>query len=52
MTKLIRCICGYVSRGGTDDEVVAAAQRHIESEHPDLVGKVAREELLAMVEAE
>lgn len=52
MIKLIRCICGYVSRGETDDEAVAAAQRHIASEHPELVDKVSRDDLLAMVEAE
>jgi hypothetical protein len=52
MAKLIRCECGYVSRGETDDELVVAAQRHIESDHPDLVGRVSREELLAMTEEE
>jgi predicted small metal-binding protein len=52
MAKVIRCECGYVTRGDTDDELVAAAERHIESDHPDLVGKVSRDELLAMAEEE
>lgn len=52
MAKVIRCECGYVTRGDTDDELVAAAQHHIESDHPDLVGKVSRDELLAMAEEE
>ena len=52
MVKLIKCICGYVSRGDSDDEAVAVAQRHIESDHPELVDKVSREDLLAMVENE
>jgi predicted small metal-binding protein len=52
MAKVIRCECGYVSRGKTDDELAAAAERHIESDHSDLVGKVSRDELLAMAEEE
>lgn len=52
MAKLIRCECGYVARGESDDELLVAAQRHIESDHPDLVGKVSRDELLAMAEEE
>jgi predicted small metal-binding protein len=52
MAKVIRCECGYVTRGETDDELVAAAERHIESDHPDLVGTVSRDELLAMAEEE
>lgn len=52
MAKVIRCECGYVTHGESDDELVAAAQRHIEADHPDLVGKVSRDELLAMAEEE
>jgi predicted small metal-binding protein len=52
MAKLIRCECGYVAGGETDDELLAAAERHIESDHPDLVGQVSRDDLLAMAEEE
>jgi predicted small metal-binding protein len=52
MAKLIRCECGYVVRGEDDDELVATAERHIQSDHPDLVGKLGREDLLAMKEEE
>jgi predicted small metal-binding protein len=52
MAKLIRCECGYVVRGEDDDELVANAERHIQSDHPDLVGKLGREDLLAMQEEE
>ena len=38
------------SRGETEDELLAAAERHIASDHPDLVGRVTREDLLAMTE--
>lgn len=52
MAKLINCECGYVVRGETDDELVQRAERHVEETHPDMVGKVTREDLLAMAEEE
>jgi predicted small metal-binding protein len=50
MAKVIRCECGYVVHGESDDELVANAERHIHSDHPDLVGQISREDLLAMKE--
>jgi hypothetical protein len=50
MGKLINCECGEVVRGDDDDELVANAQAHVEQAHPDLVGKISREDLLAMSE--
>jgi hypothetical protein len=38
---------GVVIRGAGDDELVANLERHIAEAHPDLVGKVSREDLLA-----
>lgn len=52
MPKVINCECGFVVRGETDDELVRGAERHIEETHPDLVGKVSRDELLGMAEEE
>ncbi|MDQ3955830.1 MAG: DUF1059 domain-containing protein [Actinomycetota bacterium] len=52
MAKLIRCECGYVARGDTEEELVAAAERHIEADHPDLVGRLSRDDLLTMMEEE
>lgn len=51
MAKRINCECGQVVRGETDDELVANAQGHIERDHPDLVGKISRDDLLGMAEA-
>jgi predicted small metal-binding protein len=51
MGKLINCECGQVVRGETDDELVAAAEEHINRDHPELVGKITREDLLGMAEA-
>jgi predicted small metal-binding protein len=50
MAKVIRCDCGVVVRGETDDELLANAEEHIRTEHPNLVGKVRREDLLAAAE--
>ena len=50
MAKLIHCACGQVVRGSTDDELVAAADQHIQADHPDLVGKMSRADILAMAE--
>jgi hypothetical protein len=50
MGKLINCECGQVVRGETDDELVAAAEAHIGRDHPELVGKVTRDDLLGMAE--
>jgi predicted small metal-binding protein len=51
MSKLINCECGQVVRGDTDDELIANAEEHINRDHPELVGKISREDLLAMAEA-
>jgi hypothetical protein len=50
MGKLINCECGQVVRGETDDELVANAEEHIARDHPELAGKVSREDLLGMAE--
>jgi predicted small metal-binding protein len=50
MAKVINCECGYVVRGETDDELVEQAEQHIADQHPQMVGKVSREELLASAE--
>lgn len=50
MARVIRCECGYVAQGTTDDELLAETDRHIAAVHPDLVGRVSREDLLDMAE--
>jgi predicted small metal-binding protein len=51
MSKLINCECGQVVRGETDDELVQNAEEHINRDHPELVGKLSRDDLLGMAEA-
>jgi len=39
---------GFVMRGENDDELAAKVERHI---HPDLVGKLSRDDILAEIRA-
>jgi Protein of unknown function (DUF1059) len=48
MGMRIDCECGEVVRGATEDEVVAAAEAHVVQAHPDLVGKLSRDDILGM----
>ena len=50
MAKLINCECGGVVRGETDEELLANAEEHVNRDHPELVGKISRDDLLAMAE--
>ncbi len=50
MAKVINCECGEIVRGADDDEVVANAMSHFDRDHPELVGKVSRDDLLSMAE--
>jgi predicted small metal-binding protein len=52
VAKLIRCECGYVARGGDDDEVVAAIRAHMSTDHPALLESVSRQDLLAWIQIE
>jgi hypothetical protein len=38
---------GVVIRGADDNELVANVRRHIAEAHPDLAGKVSREDIVA-----
>jgi predicted small metal-binding protein len=48
--KQINCVCGHVLKGEHDDELWEKAQAHIRQDHPDLVGKVSRGDILAQAE--
>jgi predicted small metal-binding protein len=50
MSKLINCECGEVVRADTDDELVSQVEAHVDRHHPDLVGKLSRDDILAMAE--
>ena len=50
MSYVINCECGFVVRAEDEDELVANAEAHIQDAHPDMVGKVGREDFLAMAD--
>jgi len=52
MAKLIRCECGFVVRGDTDEQVIRAIRGHIASDHPALLRSVSREDMLGWIQAE
>ena len=49
--RVINCECGSVVRAGSDDELVEKVEQHVSEAHPELVGKMSREDILAMAEA-
>ena len=52
MDKLFTCERdGFVMRGANDDQLVAQVERHIADSHPDLVGKLSREDILEEIRA-
>ena len=46
--KVVHCPCGTNVEGETDDALVENVQAHIAADHPDLVGKYSREQILEM----
>jgi len=52
MARIIRCECGFVARGNTDEEVIDSIRKHIGTDHPTLLKTVEREDLLGMIQVE
>jgi predicted small metal-binding protein len=52
MPKVFNCECGQVIRAESESEVLDKAEQHVHESHPDLVGTMTREDLLAMAEDE
>jgi hypothetical protein len=50
MAKVISCVCGFTGRGPTPDAAADAIEAHLRAEHPELAGRIRREDLLAMAE--
>ena len=48
--KRIICVCGQVLEGEDDEELWERAQAHLAAVHPDLAGRVSREDVLARAE--
>ena len=52
MARIIRCECGYVARGDTDDEVIDAIRAHMKTDHPALLETIGQEDLLGWIQVE
>jgi predicted small metal-binding protein len=52
MAKLIRCECGFVARGESDDDVIGAIRAHLASDHPALLESVSRDDLRGWIQVE
>ncbi len=49
---MIRCECGFVARGDSDDQVLELIQGHLSTDHPALLNATSREDLLSWIQAE
>jgi predicted small metal-binding protein len=50
--KVIRCECGFVARGDSDDQVIGVIRGHLTADHPALLAAVSREDLLSWIKVE
>jgi hypothetical protein len=47
----IRCECGHVVQEQDQEQLLAAAHEHVGSTHPELVGRLTDDDLMAMANA-
>lgn len=52
MSRVINCECGQQVQAESDDQLVERVEEHVRQAHPDLAGKMSRQDILAMAEAE
>jgi predicted small metal-binding protein len=52
MARTIRCECGYVARGESDDDVITTIRAHMSTDHPALLESVGRDDLLGWIQLE
>jgi predicted small metal-binding protein len=52
MAKIIRCECGFVARGDSDEKVIETIRGHMRTDHPALLDSVSREDLLGWMQVE
>ena len=50
MAKVVNCECGATVKAESDDDLVRQVEQHVESTHPEMVGKMSREDILGMAE--
>ena len=50
MARFIKCECGFVARGESDDDVIATIRDHMGTDHPVLLKSVENEDLLGWIQ--
>lgn len=50
MALLVNCECGRVIKADTHEDIVVKVEEHVSQDHPELVGKLSREDIAAMTE--
>jgi len=48
MSKVVHCECGTDVEAESDDELVTKVEAHVDDSHPEMVGKMSREQILEM----
>jgi predicted small metal-binding protein len=52
MARVIRCECGFIARGDSDDEVVEVIGEHMRTDHQALYESVERADLYSWIQVE
>lgn len=52
MNRVIRCECGFIARGDSDETVITEIKQHMRTDHPALLEQVADEDLQSWIEVE
>ena len=50
MTRQVRCECGFVAHGETDDAVITLVLAHVAEVHPDLADSESADEIRGWIE--
>ncbi len=48
MAMVVHCECGTDIQADSEDELVSKVEDHVRQEHPDMVDKLGREQILGM----
>ena len=50
MTRQVRCECGFVASGDTDDAVITLVLAHVAREHPELAETETADDIRGWIE--
>ncbi len=48
MSKVVHCECGTDVSGESEEELVKNVEAHVQAHHPELVGKLSRDQIVGM----